>query len=197
MKRLLHFLIAPAVLALAVSAAPARADIEVAGVNFDDQARLGNSQLVLNGAGLRTRVFFKVYALGLYLPEKKTAAEAVINAPGPKRIHIVTLRDLSAEQLSDALVSAFERNHSEVELAPLKARLDEFRATMLGLGDAAANSTVLLDFLPESGTRLQFNGAPRGKDIPGEDFYRGLLKIWLGQEPAQEDLKEALLGTAP
>lgn len=196
MKRLLVSLVAPAVIALLVTAAPARADTEVAGVRFGDQTRLGNSQLVLNGAGLRTRVFFKVYALGLYLPEKKTTAEAIINAHGPKRIHIVTLRDLSAEQLSDALVSAFEKNHGEAELAPLKARLDEFRATMLGLGNAAANSTVLLDFIPGSGTRLQFNGTPRGKDIPGDDFYRGLLKIWLGQEPAQEDLKQALIGTA-
>jgi hypothetical protein len=55
---------------------------------------------------------------------------------------------------------------------------------------------VHLDWLPESGTRLTFNGVAKGSDIPGEDFYRALLKIWIGDKPAQDDLKEHLLGKA-
>jgi hypothetical protein len=39
-------------------------------------------------------------------------------------------------------------------------------------------------------------GQQRGKDIPGEDFYRALLRIWLGEKPVQDDLKQALLGKA-
>jgi hypothetical protein len=38
------------------------------------------------------------------------------------------------------------------------------------------------------------NGAPRGKPIAGEDFYRALLRIWIGDNPVQDDLKKALLG---
>ena len=193
MTKPLHLLVA-ALSVLLLSVAPARADVDVAGVKFADKAKVGNAELSLNGAGLRSRAFFKVYALGLYLPEKKGAADAVLNVKGPKRIQIVTLRELTAEQFADALISALEKNHTEAELAPLKARVEEFRAIMLSLGTAPKGSAVTLDFLPESGTRLQFNGSAKGKDIPGEDFYRALLKIWLGQEPAQADLKEALLG---
>jgi hypothetical protein len=50
------------------------------------------------------------------------------------------------------------------------------------------------DWLPEGGTRLSINGKQLGKDIAGEDFYRALLRIWLGSKPAQDDLKELLLG---
>ena len=53
---------------------------------------------------------------------------------------------------------------------------------------------VNLDWLPDSGTRLTFNGAQKGNDIAGEDFYRALLRIWLGDKPVQDDLKEHLLG---
>ncbi len=52
---------------------------------------------------------------------------------------------------------------------------------------------VLIDFLPGSGTRITFNGAVRGT-IAGEDFSRALLRIWLGENPADADLKKALLG---
>ena len=38
------------------------------------------------------------------------------------------------------------------------------------------------------------NGKPAGKPISGEDFYRALLRIWLGDKPVQEDLKKSLLG---
>lgn len=191
MKRTLPALLAAFALSLA-GVAPAA---EVAGVKFEDKAKLGATELQLNGAGLRSRLFLKVYTIGLYLPEKQNAAEGVLALKGAKRLHIVTLRELTAEQFADALVSSIEKNHTEAELAPLKARIDEFRATILALNVAPKGAVVTLDWLPESGTRLSFNGQAKGKDIAGEDFYAALLKIWLGSRPAQEDLKELLLGT--
>lgn len=168
--------------------------VEVEGIKFEDKARLGNAELVLNGAGLRTRVFFKVYAIGLYVPEKKAAAADILAQKGAKRLRIVTLRDLTAEQFADALVEGMQKNSSPAENEALKARIDKFRAVILDLKAAPKATTVVIEYLPESGTRLSFNGEKRGEDIAGEDFHRALLKIWLGDKPAQDDLKEALLG---
>lgn len=176
---------------------PVLAAIEVAGVKFDDKAKVGSGDTALNGAGMRKKAFFKVYAVGLYLPQKQNAAADVLAAKGAKRIAIVTLRDLTAEQFVDALLEALKKNHDEAALAPLQARIDQFRTAMLDIGNAPEKSVVHLDWLPESGTRLSFNGAAKGSDIPGEDFYRALLKIWIGERPAQDDLKEQLLGKAP
>ena len=67
---------------------------------------------------------------------------------------------------------------------------------MVTIGNAPEKSVVHLDWLPDSGTRLTFNGTAKGSDIAGEDFYRALLRIWLGDKPAQDDLKEHLLGKA-
>lgn len=173
---------------------PALAALEVAGVKFDDKAKVGAGDTVINGAGMRKRAFFKVYAIGLYLPQKAASAADAINAKGAKRIAIVTLRDLTAEQFVDALIEALKNNHDETALKALQPKIDQFRATMLSIGNAPEKSVVNLDWLPDSGTRLTFNGASKGGDIAGEDFYRALLRIWLGDKPAQDDLKEQLLG---
>lgn len=167
---------------------------EVAGTRFDERSKLGNSELTLNGAGLRAKFFIKVYTVGLYLPEKKTAATEVLAAKGPKRLHIVSLRDLTAEQFADALVEGIHKNLTEAEVGPLKGRIEQFRNTILALKEAKKGAVVDLDWLPESGTRLTVDGQKRGEDIAGEDFYRAVLKIWLGDKPAQADLKDALLG---
>jgi len=176
-------------LSLAVGAA-----VDVAGVKFEDKVKLGATELNLNGAGVRTRFMVKVYAAGLYLPEKKTSADQVLALKGPKRVHIVTLRELTAEQFADALVEGIRKNSSEAELATLKPAIDEFRAAVLSLQTAPKAAVVNLDFAPETGTRLVFNSEPKGNPIAGEDFYRALLRIWLGAKPVQDDLKEALLG---
>jgi hypothetical protein len=182
-----------AILLLAFSL-PAFAALDVAGVKFDDTAKVGAGDTVINGAGMRKRAFFKVYAIGLYLPQKAASAADAISAKGAKRIAIVTLRDLTAEQFVDALIDALKANHDETALKALQPKIDQFRSTMLAIGNAPEKSVVNLDWLPDSGTRLTFNGATKGTDISGEDFYRALLRIWLGDKPAQDDLKEQLLG---
>lgn len=170
--------------------------LEAGGVNFAEQTRLGSSDLVANGAGLRKKLFIKVYAMALYLPAKQSDADGVINARGAKRISIQLLRDLSAQQFVDALNEGVAENHSAAEQAALKDRLKQFSDAMLGVGEAKSGAVVHIDWLPESGTRLSFNGQQRGRDIAGEDFYAALLKIWLGRKPVQDELKQALLGRA-
>ena len=170
--------------------------VEVAGVKFDDKTRLGSSDVVANGAGLRKKAFFKVYAMALYLPEKQGDAEGALGVKGAKRVSISLLRDLSAQQFVEALQEGIVANHSEAEMALLKERVSQFSDTMLAVGEAKTGTSVLIDWIPESGTRLSVNGQARGKDIAGEDFYRALLKIWLGNKPVQDDLKQALLGKA-
>lgn len=187
MKKLLF------VLALSL-AAMVHGATEVQGVRFADKMQVGNAEVTLNGAGLRARFFIKVYAVGLYLTARKDAGADLLALTGAKRLHLVTLRELTAEQFADALVEGVRKNHSETEIEPLKARIEQFKAAILALKTAPKGATVQIDWLPDAGTRLVFNGEKRGEDIPGEDFYRALLKIWLGENPVQDDLKEALLG---
>ncbi len=169
---------------------------EVAGVKLEDKARIGSSDLVLNGAGLRTRLFFKVYVGALYLPEKKSDPAQILASTGPKRVSMTLLRDLTAHQLIDALEDGMRANHSEAAIAALKARMDQLAATMREIGAAKQGSVVALDYLPGSGTRITVDGIEKGERIAGEDFYAALLRIWLGDRPVDASLKKAMLGTA-
>ena len=167
---------------------------EVQGVRLEERVKLGASELVLNGAGVRTRLIFKVYVGALYLPERKSGAAEVLAMKGPKRVSMTLLRELSAQQLIDALEDGIRANHSQTEIAALKERIDAFAAVMREIGSAKEKTVIALDFLPESGTRIAVDGAARGEPIPGEDFYAALLKIWLGGKPVDADLKKAMLG---
>lgn len=178
---------------LALCAAQALA-LEVAGVKVEERIKLESGELVLNGAGVRTRLIFKVYVGALYLPEKKSAVADVLAMRGAKRVSMTLLRDLSASQLTDALEDGIRANHSEAELAALKGRIDALAAVMKEIGSAKEKTVIALDFVPESGTRVTVDGAARGKPIPGEDFFRALLRIWLGDKPVDADLKKAMLG---
>jgi hypothetical protein len=182
---LLPFFFLPA---LAASAA------EVAGVKIDDSTRVSNVELTLNGAGLRKRVFFQVYAIGLYLPQKSSGAAEILQQPGPKRVAIHMLRDVGADTFTEALVDGIRANHSEAEAKALEPRIKELAAIIAELKEAKKGMAIALEWQPPTGTVLLVNGAARGKPIAGEDFYRALLRIWIGDKPVQDDLKKGLLG---
>src|SRR5437899_5053354 len=157
--------------ALVLVAAEALA-VEVAGVKVDERIKLGAGELVLNGAGLRTKAFFKVYVAGLYLAEKKTSVADVLALPGAKRVSMRMMRELSAKQLTDALDEGIRDNTPSDEQETLKDRLAELSATMTALQSAKEGDIIALDWLPGTGTHVVLNGEPRGKAIAGEDFYR-------------------------
>jgi hypothetical protein len=166
---------------------------EIAGVRIDDKTRVANAELALNGAGLRKRAFFQVYAIGLYLPTKTSNAAEAISSTGPKRVAIHMLRDVGADAFTEAMADGIRANHSEAEAKALEPRIKELAAIMAEVKEAKKGMAIALDWQPQGGTVMMVNGTPRGKPIAGEDFYRALLRIWLGDKPVQDDLKKALL----
>ena len=169
---------------------------EVGGVRFEDQLTLADQALVLNGAGMRVKMIIKVYAVGLYVPRRDASAASVLSQPGPKSVRIVMLRNVSAEQLADSLVTGIQDNASSAEQLALRKRLDALQATMLKVGEAQRGAVIQLDYLPGQGTHITLSGKTLGQDIAGEDFYRALLRIWLGDHPSDSSLKRDLLGVS-
>ena len=102
--------------------------------------------LVLNGAGLRKRVFFQVYAIGLYLPQKSASPAAVLEQPGPKRVAIHMLRDVGADTFTEALVDGIRANHSEAEAKALEPRIKELAAIIAELKEAKKGMAIVLDW---------------------------------------------------
>jgi long-chain acyl-CoA synthetase len=166
---------------------------EVSGVKVDDKASLGGQELVLNGAGMRTRLFIKVYLGALYVPQKTNNIQGVIGRNQPRRMSLALQRDVGADQLLEAVRAGLAENNSQAELDAIKPQLDQFVTVFKLVGEAKAGQIVVLDYTPAEGTRIALDGAVKGT-IAGEAFNKALFSVWLGDRPVQESLKKALLG---
>ncbi|MCB4358632.1 chalcone isomerase family protein [Quatrionicoccus australiensis] len=181
-----------AALVAALLAVPGLQAAEVAGVRVEEKLRVGSNELVLNGAGLRTRFFIKVYVGALYVGEKASSPAAIIDSNAPRRVSLRLLRDLEAESLHSALDEGLRNNLSAAELSDLKGPAEQLAGIMKGIGKVKEGDTVAIDF-SEAGVSVSQNGEARGK-VAGAAFARALLKVWLGDKPADAALKKAMLG---
>jgi hypothetical protein len=162
-------------------------------IDIPEQITQPGSQqvLLLNGAGIRSKFFVSVYIGALYLKQKQHTASAILQDTGPRRVMMYCLySEISKDKLVDAWNEGFTANSDEATLASLRDRLHELNRLFPAMhkGD-----TVYLDYIPAQGTQITFNDKVLGV-IPGADFNIALLKVWLGESPADSNLKEAMLG---
>ena len=171
---------------------------ELEGVRLEDRIQVDGQALELNGMGLRTRMFFKVYVAGLYLPRKVSDAQRAIEGTGAKRIVLVMMRDATAEQFCDSIQGGLDNNVDERERERVRPQTEALFAKIRAVGEARQGFRIVLDYAPSAAaTTLYVNGVAQGASMPGEEFFRALLRIWLGERPSQPDLKRALLGVEP
>jgi hypothetical protein len=167
--------------------------LELAGVKLADTAQIGSANLQLNGAGIRTKLFFKVYVGALYLPQRQASADAIIADEHEHRVALHIVRDLSSDKLLHAFNEAIEANHTKDELTSLGPQLKQMAEIFNAVKEVKPGDVITLDYQPASGTQIGVNGEARGT-IAGAAFNKALLKIWLGSKPAQDDLKKGMLG---
>ena len=145
----------------------------------------------MNGAGIRKKFFFKIYLASLYLPQRETDPHQILDTDQPRRVQMDMLYSkVDKEKFVEGWNEGFEANQTEAEMKPLRERLDRFNAMFETLLE---DDRVIMDYLPGEGTRVIVKGELKGV-IPGQDFNRALLKVWLGDSPVTDSLKKALLG---
>jgi hypothetical protein len=188
-------LVAAALVALALWLPLAgSAQVTVAGVPYDGAAELRGSRLRLNGAGVRYKGPFKVYAAGLYLQRKAGTPEEALAAPGAKRIALTMLRDIDAGELGRLFTRGVEDNLDKTAFSRLVPGLLRMSQLFSEHRRLASGDTVTLDWVPGVGTMVSVRGVVQGEPFREPEFFQALLRIWLGPTPADWQLKEVLLG---
>jgi len=190
------FIVAALVAAGSLGGATAWADtVEVANVKYETAVDLAGQKLQLNGAGIRYKFVIKVYTAGLYLTHKAGTTAEVLAAPGPKRIHISMLRDLDGNELGKLFTKGIEANVTREEFAKSingVLKLSEIFASRKQLNSGDSFS---VDYIPGVGSTLLLNGkSVMPEPIKEPEFFSALLRIWLGDKPVDDNLKDALLG---
>jgi flagellar motor switch/type III secretory pathway protein FliN len=179
---------------LAFGQAHAQQAVEVEGQKFEPTVVVGGQTLNLNGVGLRKRAVFKVYVAGLYAGQKSTSPAAIVNDKGARRVSLRMLRDVEAQSFIDSFNEGLKNNTPEAQLNAMKPQVDALLATLKSIGEAKKGDVINFDYTPDGGTRITLNGQPKGNAIPGADFFAAVLRIWLGEKPADEALKKGMLG---
>lgn len=182
--------------AAAQTAAAAPAVTEVGGVKFDSSVQVGGARLQLNGAGVRYKAIFKVYAAGLYLSNKATTTDAVLATPGPRLMKIVMLREIDANELGKLFTKGMEQNAPREEFSKSIVGIMQMSDIFSSRKNLKAGEWFAVEWVPGTGTVILVNGQPTGQPIKEPEFYSALMKIWLGKSPADSSLKESLLGKA-
>ncbi|HTR23633.1 MAG TPA: chalcone isomerase family protein [Terriglobales bacterium] len=162
---------------------------ELAGVTMPDSVQVGNTSLVLNGMGVRTKIVVKVYVAGLYLPRKSDDGEGIAKADAPKRLVMQFVRDVSKKQVTDAFAESFNDNAPEAKKT-VGVDLEHFLAALEDLKDG---DRMIFTYIPDEGTTFEINSKEKLR-IPGLGFSQALFSVWLGRKPPTSGLKKGLLG---
>lgn len=172
------------------------ATLDVGGVKMEDSADVKGSKLVLNGAGLRYKAIFKVYAAGLYLDQKHGSPEDVLGATGAKRMQVTMLRDIDANELGKLFTRGVQDNTPKEQMSRLIPGLMRMSQVFSDQKKLVAGDVFIIDWVPGTGTVLTVKGVPQGEPFKESEFFNALMRIWLGPQPADFKLKDALLGKA-
>lgn len=170
--------------------------VDAGGAKFEPGAELAGQRLVLNGAGVRYRAVFKVYGAGLYLPSKTDTPAGVQAMAGAKRVSLKLLRDVDGRDLGKAFIEGMEKNLEANERAKAINGIFKFGQIFQDIKRAPSGTTINVDWVPGTGAQVVIDGKPAGETIKEPEFYNALLRIWLGEKPADDNLKLALLGQA-
>jgi len=165
---------------------------DLGGVKIPDSLVLaGESKpLVLNGAGYRKKLFIKVYIGALYLAQPSSQAKAVLSAGTPRIMRMHFLRDVGQDKLAAAWIDGIAANHTVAETQALRARIDQMNTL---IGSVRDNDVLRIEMRPRGETGVWLNDKLRGS-IDGVDFQKALLTAWVGEKPADANLKQAVLG---
>lgn len=153
---------------------------------------VAGKQLVLNGAGTRTKFIISVYNAGLFLPQKSTDAAQIIAADEPMAMRLKILSGLaSAEKMKNAIKEGFHKSTGG-NTAPIQAQIDDLLQSAFS-GEIKKGDTFDLVYIPGAGTLVLKNNKTL-TTIKGVPFKKALFGIWLSDNPVQASLKKRLLG---
>lgn len=181
-------------LCAALAGAPATAATSIEGQRFEDTAQVAQTALQLNGVGVRAVAFIKGYAAGLYLTHKAGTYQQLCATPGPKRLQMRMLREVTPDIFIEALDSGMRKHLDERALRDLAQRKAQLERSIEAFGRTVKGDVVDFDYVPGTGTTLAINGKTNGPAIPGADFYDAVMAIFTGDHAVDKRLRQGLLG---
>lgn len=167
---------------------------DVAGVPFPEQATLAGVPLQLNGAGVRYKAVFKVYAAGLYLPRATQSADEAMSTQSPRRMTVIMLREIDSAELGRLFTRGMEDNMDRATASRLLPGIMRMSQVFSDHKRLKEGESFQVDWIPGTGAVVTIKGQAVAEPFREPEFFQALMRIWLGAKPADWQLKDALLG---
>lgn len=157
--------------------------------SFAEQLEFEGTAFHLQGLGLKTQFFIKVFVAGFYTAEALCRPDLLAGCP--KRIEVAYLYPIPGKKLAAETRKNMILNTTSEEFNSIRSRVELMESFYVDLkpGDRYA-----ISYLPERGTYFTYNGKVMGL-IEGSDFAKALFAVWIGENPISQLLKRNLLGS--
>ena len=171
---------------------PATSQTKINGIVVPNVIKVDGKYLKLNGAGVREKYFLDLYVGALYLTEKTSDANQIINDDKLMAIKLNVISGMvNRENMEEAIREGFEKS-TKNNIEPIKDRIN----TLINKGfssEIKKGDVFDIIYKPGIGTELLKNNKLL-VTIKGLDFKKGLFGIWLCDQPADSNLKKKMLG---
>ncbi|MCH8180553.1 MAG: chalcone isomerase family protein [Proteobacteria bacterium] len=177
----------------------AQAGVELEGVELAETVTAHGQKLVLNGAGVRKRGYFKADVTALYLPEKRTTPDAIYKLNGIRRIQLNILREFTSSTITRIFLADFKQSATDEEFKRLIGPIGQIGAAYANVKKVSKGDVVNLDWVPGVGWLATHNGKQLTGDggnvlaINDELAFQVYLRMYIGAN-APEELRNGLLG---
>ncbi|WP_334030462.1 chalcone isomerase family protein [Alteromonas sp. P256] len=143
--------------------------------------------LAFSGATVRKRFFFSVYKISHFMAWPQETSDnpdelikLISSGQLSQRVEIEFLRDVSREQVEEALMDGIERNNPDVDLSNIKSEI--MRLSDGFDNDIAENSRLVLSRVNVGKLIVYFNER-KIVETDNSELIRALWSIWFGQKP--------------
>lgn len=173
--------------------------VELEGVELPETTTAYGQKLVLNGAGVRKRGYFKADVTALYLPEKRTTPDAIYKLNGIRRIQLNILREFTSSTITRIFLADFKQSATEEEFKRLIGPIGQIGAAYANVKKVSKGDVVNLDWVPGVGWMATHNGKQLTGDggnilsINDELAFQVYLRMYIGPN-APDELRNGLLG---
>ena len=163
--------------------------LEVAGMPVEPAVVVNNQPLRLNGSGIRKKLFVKVYVGSLYAAHRLATGREVLQDGGDK---LIRMRFIHSKVAKEKIIEAFSEGiaNNAPELAA-SGEAKKFLAFFTD--DFVRGDTVDLQLGADGTVVARHNGKTLGT-MKSHRLAHGLLAIYFGEKPADEGLKQGMLG---
>ncbi|MDD2545617.1 MAG: chalcone isomerase family protein [Burkholderiaceae bacterium] len=184
-------------LACLLAGAATAQPLTVAHITYEDSHTVGGKVVHLNGAGVRYRALFQIYTAGLYLEKRAHTMADITAQPGAKRLSMTMLREMDSADLGKLFAHGIEDNLDRTAFSRIVPGVLRMGQLFSAHQKLQAGDVFTLDWIPGTGTVVTLKGLRQGEPFKEPEFFHALLSIWLGPQPVDRPLKEALLGKPP